>query len=74
MVVNKEPKGKLELNLTGPQGNAFCVMGNAQKLCRELGFTKEKTDSIIEDMKSGDYEHLIDVMEENFGDYIIMYR
>ena len=76
MITKKENsrKGKVEIDLTGPDGNAFVLMGYASRLGKQLGFDKPKIDSIIEDMKSSDYEHLLELMENNFGAYIIMYR
>ena len=29
---------------------------------------------IIEDMMSGDYEHLLEVFEEHFGSFVTLYR
>jgi len=61
----------VEIDLTGPEGNAFALMGYAKKFARQLG-----TDSnpIIEDMMSGDYEHLLEVFEEHFGSFVTLYR
>ena len=67
----KNRNGLIEIDLTGPDGNAYALMGYAKRFGKQLGLD---TDQILKDMRSGDYEHLVDVMEENFGDYIIMYR
>ena len=64
-------RGKQKIDLTGPQGNAFCLMGTAMSLARQL---KRDPDPIIKRMKSGDYENLIKVFDEEFGDYIDLYR
>ena len=76
MILKKEEQsqGKPMIDLTGPEGNAFCLMGYVKQWSKELGFTKENTEIIIEDMKSSDYEHLLEVIEENFGEYIILLR
>ena len=68
---NEKPKGPIEIDLTGPDGNAFALMGYAKKFSKQLGLDSEE---IISNMMSGDYDHLLDVMEENFGDFIVMYR
>lgn len=62
---------KIEIDLQGPEGNAFVLMGYAQKWCKQLGIDSKP---IIEDMRSSDYEHLLEVMETNFGHFITMYR
>jgi hypothetical protein len=61
----------IEIDLTGPQGNAFFLLGTAQKLARQLGLDGDK---IHEEMTSGDYENLLQVFEENFGDFVTLYR
>lgn len=63
--------GKIEIDLTGPQGNAFVVMGVGQSLAKQLG---KDFEPIRKEMMSGDYENLLAVMEREFGDFIIMYR
>ena len=73
MIVDKKKrvKSKLEIDLSGPEGNAFVLMGIAQKWAKQLGLDSK---AVIADMTSGDYEHLLSVMEKHFGDHIIMYR
>lgn len=70
MIREKENRTPV-IDLTGPQGNAFALMGYAQSLGRQLGFD---TDEIIEEMKSGDYENLVSVFDRFFGDYVILER
>ena len=57
------------IDLQGPMGNAFALMGYADDLLRQMGrrheFNKMRTD-----MMSGDYENLVRIFEENFGDYV----
>lgn len=69
--VKEENRGPLEIDLTGPDGNAWNLIGIASKFARALDLEWEP---IREDMMSSDYEHLLEVMEEHFGDFIIMYR
>ena len=64
-------KGKIEIDLTGPEGNAYCLMGMAQKWANQLG---KDADDIIKRMKESDYENLLKVFEAEFGDFVIMYR
>lgn len=66
----KEVK-QLEIDLTGPDGNSFVLMGIAKNLAKQLGLDGEM---ITKEMMMGDYENLLEVMEHYFGDYIIMYR
>jgi hypothetical protein len=71
MIKKKKESGKIEIDLTGPQGNAFNLLGIATKLCKELDKDYE---SISEKMKSGDYDNLVKVFDDEFGDYVILYN
>jgi hypothetical protein len=61
----------IEIDLTGPEGNAFFLLGIADRYSKRLGMD---TDAILEDMKSSDYEHLIEVFDKHFGNFITLYR
>lgn len=68
----------LEIDLTGPGGNAFALIAVARKLGNQINKNRggEYIDvkSMIVDMMSGDYEHLLEVMEKYLGEHITMYR
>ena len=49
-------------------------MGYAKRLARQLGMNGVEASNIINDMQSGDYEHLLEVFEENFGEFVTLYR
>ena len=57
------------IDLKGPQGNAFQLMAYADDFLRQLG-RRDKFDAMREEMMSGDYDNLIRIFEENFGDYV----
>ncbi len=61
----------IEIDLNGPQGNAFFLLGTASNLGKQLGLDKAKIQS---EMMSGDYENLIKVFDKYFGDFVILYR
>lgn len=67
----KEKNQAREIDLTGPQGNAYFLLGTATDLARQLGLP---TEAILEDMKSADYEHLVKTFDKYFGEYITLYR
>ena len=62
---------ELVIDLTGPAGNAFCLMGQATRFARQLGLN---VDDIMTEMKSGDYENLVEVFDKHFGDYVVLER
>ena len=67
----KEKKGPIVIDLTGPDGNAFVLMGYAKNFARQLDLD---ADVIIKEMKSGDYEHLLHVFDNYFGTFVILER
>jgi hypothetical protein len=72
MIRDKKPQSEIVIDLTGPQGNAFFLLGYAKKLAKQLDF--EDVDGLLDDMQSSDYEHLIQVFDEHFGDFVILER
>ncbi len=75
MTIRKKKRDrKITLDLTGPDGNAYVVLGTVSRLMRQLDFTQAAKDAIINDMMSGDYEHLIQTAEKHFGAFIDFYR
>lgn len=72
MIINKKKKiTKIEIDLQGPEGNAFVLLGIAKDLSRKLG---KNWDEVYANMTAADYEWLIQTMDHYFGDYLIMYR
>lgn len=65
MAIRKaDPVGKRCIDIRGPEGNAYAIMGQAQSLAKQLDRDPKP---IIADMMSGDYEHLLEVFDKNFG-------
>lgn len=61
----------IEIDLTGPEGNAFVLLGYASKFAKQLGLDSK---AIQEDMMSSDYEHLVEVFDKHFGTFVTLYR
>ena len=66
--------GPIIIDLTGPDGNAFALMGYARQFARQLGYSKEDQDQLLELMTSGDYENLVGVFDDHFGSFVILER
>jgi len=62
----------IEIDLTGPEGNAVFLIGKARRIANHLGGMD--TEKIVEEMTSGDYDNLVDVFEKYFGEYVTLYR
>jgi len=65
---------KLEINLNGPEGNSFVLLGIAASLGKQLGFDKFRIKCIQDEMMLSNYEMLIQTFDKWFGDYVILYR
>ena len=72
MIKKKKTQNKgIEIDLTGPDGNAFAILGLAKRLCRELDIPFKP---LMNKMTSGDYENLIKVFDDKFGSFVTLYR
>ena len=71
MIKSKKQKSGIEIDLTGPDGNAFVLIGKASNLAKQLGLDK---DAIQKEMMSGDYENLVSVFDKHFGEFVTLYR
>ena len=69
-IAERKPQG-IEIDLTGPEGNAFCLFVKAKNLAKQL---KLDDRNIINEMKSSDYKNLIQVFEKYFGNYVTLYQ
>ena len=67
----KTPKSEIIIDLTGPDGNAFVLMSYASDFAKQLG---KDGDEIIAEMMEGDYEHLLEVFDREFGSFVVLER
>jgi len=71
----QEIKSKeIEIDLNGPEGNAFNLIGLAGSLGSQLNMSKFRIKCIQDEMMLSDYEMLIQTFDKWFGDYVILYR
>lgn len=48
-----------EIDLTSIDGNAFAIMGAAQRILKQAGATKEELNEYLKESMSGDYDNLV---------------
>ena len=65
---------KPTLDLTGPQGNAFVLIGMVKQYGHQLGWEEEEIKTIQDEMMSGDYENLVTIFDKHFGELVDIYR
>jgi hypothetical protein len=71
MIRQKQPVSEIVIDLTGPEGNAFVLLGYAKRFAKQLGLDG---DQIIAEMTAGDYVNLIEIFDGYFGDFVILER
>jgi hypothetical protein len=69
MLRKKSESKHIVIDITCPQGNAFYLLGVASSLSKQLGYSAEE---IRTEMKSGDYDNLLQVFEKYFGELVIL--
>ena len=71
MIKSKKESLGISIDLTGPDGNAFVLIGTAGNLAKQLGLDAK---AIREEMMKGDYENLVNVFDKHFGNFVTLYR
>ena len=73
-MIREKTEKQIIIDLTGPDGNAFVLLGYAKNLAKQLNYSKKETEKLLSDMKSSDYENLLKVFDDNFGSFVILER
>lgn len=67
--MRKTKNTTIEIDLDGPDGNAFVLLQYASHLALSLGLDLK---TIRSEMMEGDYENLVKVFSEYFSDHVIL--
>lgn len=70
-ILEKKYIDKIEVDLSGPQGNAFYLLGLAKNLSNQLDIDSKV---VLDEMRQSDYENLIQVFDRYFGKFVTLYR
>ena len=72
MAIKKKTESReIVIDLTGPDGNVFVLMGRAKQYAKQLDLDGDK---IINEMQSSDYENAVEVFDNYFGSFVILLR
>ena len=74
MIREKTIPHDIVIDLDGPDGNAFVLLGTAKRFAKQLCYENTEIDSMLNDMQLSDYEHLLEVFDKHFGDFVILER
>lgn len=64
----------MEIDLHGRDGNAQALIVYARKIGRTIGLNRDEIEDVVREMTKGNYADLIQVFEQNFGEYVILFR
>ena len=65
---------KIHVDLKGPEGNAFSLIGLAQRLAKQLHYQPDERGKLTAEMMSGDYDNLLEVLDSHFGEFLILHK
>ncbi len=69
MIRQKVQPSERTIDTTGPDGNAFALIKAATTYAHQLGLDG---DAIKAEMMAGDYDNLLSVFDDHFGDFITL--
>jgi hypothetical protein len=64
----------IEIDLTGPKGNAYYLLGLARDLSKQLGYSNYRTECIIDEMMLANYDCLLHTFDREFGLLVTLWR
>ena len=56
---------KVKIDWASVKNNAFAMLGAFRKAAQQQGVAQADIDRVIDDARSGDYEHLVNVLMRN---------
>jgi hypothetical protein len=74
--IKDRPRGPtpIEVDLTGPKGNAYYLLSLADNLAKQLGYDELKRERIQMEMMIADYECLLYTFNREFGTLVTLWR
>ncbi|HAQ69840.1 MAG TPA: hypothetical protein DCR48_02590 [Flavobacteriales bacterium] len=57
--MQKQVDKTVNLDLVGVNANAFAIMGAFSRQAKREGWTKQEIDLVLDEAKTGDYDHLL---------------
>lgn len=76
MILSKKemPQRGIEIDLTGPQGNAYYLMGLVGFYGRQCGYSEKRIKAIQKVMQMGDYDGLVKMFDKEFGHFVTLWK
>lgn len=67
LLENLDRQTKMVMDLNGPEGNAYVILGTAHRIARQMHL-HDQWPEIEAEMKSGNYKTLVETFDKYFGD------
>ena len=64
----------IEIDLNGPDGNAFVLLGLVSKLGKKMGMSFDEIERIQDEMRLSTYDLLLLTFDKYFGHVVTLYR
>ena len=68
------PRKRIEIDLSGPEGNAYALLGYVNTFGKQLNMPLKIRKDIQATMMLGSYDDLIKTFDIWFGDYVTLYK
>ena len=68
------PRREIEIDLTGPEGNAYVLLAYARRFGKMLGYDHDHIERITDEMTLTDYEGLVYTFNREFGSFVTLWR
>ena len=68
------PMRGIEIDLTGPEGNAYVLLGYADRWARQLGYSDHDRLCLLDNMKLSTYDMLVEIFDREFGSFVTLWR
>ena len=68
------PMRGIEIDLTGPEGNAYVLLGYADKWARQLGYSDHDRLCLLDNMKLSTYDMLVEIFDREFGSFVTIWK
>lgn len=66
-IIPRTPVTREVIDLSGPEGNAYYLLGRAQNLSKQLDLDAK---AILKEMKESDYDNLVKIFDKYFGEFV----
>ena len=64
----------IEIDLTGPEGNAYVLLGYANRFARQLGYSDHQRLCLLDNMRLTTYDMLVEIFDREFGHFVTLWR